>query len=411
MNSQKDIPCQKNNRNNQHSIRSNNQAESNWGLRRSFSINHYFATVAPGLEPIAAQELERLGAHEVRPEFTGVNFVGDKAMLYLVNLWARTIFRVLVPIREFSCPNSDMLYREVQKISWDDYLQPHNTLAVNSTGGNQKLNHTHFTALQVKNAIVDQQRLKSGQRSSVDVKNPDVLINVHIHQDRCILSLDSSGTSLHRRGYRPAVGRAPLKETLAAALLDMAEWDSSLPFLDPLCGSGTLPLEAGLKSLKIAPGLFRQRFGFFSWPDFDEHLWQELLNQAQTSQIPSLKAPISGSDRDPNVLTQARTNAQLCGIEDQIKFTQTELSQLEAPADCGVLICNPPYGERLGDPKELGTLYKTLGDIFKQRFKGWTAFILTGNKELAKRVGLRPSRRLPVYNGSLACTLLKYELY
>jgi len=371
----------------------------------------YFATVARGLESIAAQELERLGAKEVRPDFTGVHFVGDQATLYRVNLWARTIFRVLVPIREFYCPNADILYQEVQKISWDDYLKPHNTLAVNCTGGNQKLNHTHFTALQVKNAIVDQQRLKLGQRSSVDIENPDVGINVHIHQERCILSLDSSGASLHRRGYRQAMGAAPLKETLAAALLDMADWDASLPFLDPLCGSGTLPLEAGLKALNIAPGLFRKKFGFESFPDFDEQLWQQLLTEAQNSKISELKAPILGSDRDPNVLNQARSNAERCGIAHQIKFTQTQLSQLEAPADYGVLICNPPYGERLGEPQELGTLYKTLGDIFKQRFKGWTAFILTSNKELAKKVGLKASRRIPVYNGSLACTLLKYELY
>jgi putative N6-adenine-specific DNA methylase len=299
----------------------------------------------------------------------------------------------------------------VQKISWDQYLQPHNTLAVNCTGGNQKLNHTHFTALQVKNAIVDQQRRKSGQRSSVDAENPDVAINVHIHQDRCILSLDSSGTSLHRRGYRQAMGKAPLKESLAAALLDMANWDASLPFLDPLCGSGTLPLEAGLKALNIAPGLFRKKFGFESFPDFDEQLWQKLLKEAKNSQIRDFKALIWGSDRDPDVLAQARSNAQQCGIAHQIKLTQTELSQLEAPADCGVIICNPPYGERLGEVQELGALYKTLGDIFKQRFKGWTAFVLTGNKELAKKVGLRASRRIPVYNGALACTLLKYELY
>lgn len=374
-------------------------------------MNHYFATVARGLEPIAAQELERCGAQGVSPTVTGVHFVGDKAMLYRVNLWARTIFRVLVPLREFSCPNSDILYQEVQKISWDEYLHPHNTLAVNCTGGNQNLNHTHFTALQIKNAIVDQQRSKSGQRSSVDAENPDVLINAHIDRDRCILSLDSSGTSLHRRGYRQAMGTAPLKETLAAALLDMAGWDANLPFLDPLCGSGTLPLEAGLIALNIAPGLFRKKFGFESWSDFDAQLWQELLTSAQNSQLPDLKAPIFGSDRDSNVLLQARTNAERCGIEHQITFAQTELSQLEAPADCGILICNPPYGERLGDVQELGALYKTLGDILKQRFKGWTAFVLTGNKDLAKSVGLRASRRIPVYNGSLACTLLKYELY
>jgi len=374
-------------------------------------MNQYFATVARGLEHIAAAELERLGAQEVRPDFTGVHFVGDKALLYRVNLWARTIFRVLVPLREFACSNADMLYREVQKISWDDYLHPDNTLAVDCTGGNQKLNHTHFTALQVKNAIVDQQRDKSGQRSSVDTDNPDVRINVHIHQDRCILSLDSSGGSLHRRGYRPAMGLAPLKETLAAAILDMAEWDESFPFLDPLCGSGTLPLEAGLKALNIAPGLFREKFGFFSWLDFDEKLWDELWAEAEKAEALYLKSPIWGSDRDGDILNQARINAQRCGLEDQITFTQTELSQLEAPTDRGVLICHPPYGERLGDARELGELYKMLGDVFKQRFKGWNAFILTGNKELAKRVGLKTSRRIPVYNGSLQCTLLKYELY
>jgi putative N6-adenine-specific DNA methylase len=374
-------------------------------------MNNYFATVARGLEPIAAQELERLGAIDVRPEFTGVHFAGDRALLYRVNLWARTIFRVLVPIKEFYCSSPEMLYKEVQKISWDQYLQFHNTLAVDCTGSNQKLNHTHFTALQVKNAIVDQQRSQSGKRSSIDIENPDLLINVHIHQDRCILSLDSSGTSLHRRGYRPAMGLAPLKETLAAAILDMAEWDASLPFLDPLCGSGTLPIEAGLKALNIAPGLFRQKFGFFSWSDFDEHLWQELLDEAKNSRKLDLNEIISGSDRDDDVLTQARANAERCGIGHKITFTQTDLSQLEAPTDCGILICNPPYGERLGDARELGDLYKMLGDVFKQRFKGWTAFILTGNKELAKKVGLKASRRIPVYNGSLACTLLKYELY
>ncbi|HEY9846740.1 MAG TPA: THUMP domain-containing protein, partial [Candidatus Caenarcaniphilales bacterium] len=270
---------------------------------------------------------------------------------------------------------------------------------------------THFTALQVKNAIVDQQQHQSGQRSSVDAKHPDVLINVHIYQDHCILSLDSSGTSLHRRGYRPAVGSAPLKETLAAALLELAQWDTRLPFLDPLCGSGTLPLEAGLKALNIAPGLFRESFGFERWLDFEPQLWQTLLTDAQSSRLSNLKASIAGSDRHAQVLEQARSNAKRCGLEQQITFSQTELSKLEAPADCGVLICNPPYGERLGDPQELGALYKTLGDIFKQRFKGWSAFVLTGNKALAKCIGLRASRRIPVYNGSLACTLLKYELY
>lgn len=374
-------------------------------------MNQYFATVARGLEPIAAEELERLGAKDVRPDFTGVHFSGDTALLYRVNLWARTIFRVLVPLREFPCPDADRLYQEVQKIAWEQYLQPDNTLAVNATGSNRKLNHTHFTALQVKNALVDQQRRQFGQRSSIDTQNPDLLINVHIDRDRCILSLDSSGTSLHRRGYRPAMGLAPIKETLAAALLHLAEWEPSLPFLDPLCGSGTLPLEASLNALNIAPGVFRDRFAFEKWRDFDETLWKQLLEDAENSRLSELKAPIIGSDRDSDILNQAQINAEHCGVVDQVKFTQTELTQLEAPADSGIIICNPPYGERLGDARELGEFYKLLGDVFKQRFKGWTAFILTGNKELAKRVGLKAARRIPIYNGSISCTFLKYELY
>ncbi|WP_293336543.1 THUMP domain-containing protein [Microcoleus sp. CAWBG58] len=374
-------------------------------------MNQYFATVARGLETIAAQELESLGAQDIKPDFTGVYFAGDRALLYRVNLWSRTIFRVLVPIAEFRCYDSDKLYREVQKIPWDEYLEPHNTLAVNCTGGNDKLNHTHFTALQVKNAIADQQRLQFNKRSNVDVENPDLLINLHIHRDRAILSLDSSGGSLHRRGYRPAMGLAPLKETLAAALLEMAEWTPDLPFLDPMCGSGTLPLEATLKGLNIAPGLFREKFGFMTWPDFDEPLWDKLWAEAENSELPELKEIIAGCDRDSDMLDQARTNAQQAGISGKIKFARTELSELEAPTDRGILICNPPYGERLGDASELGDLYKMLGDIFKQRFKGWNAFILTGNKELGKQVGLRTSKRIPVFNGSIPCTLLKYELY
>ncbi|OCR02655.1 RNA methyltransferase [Oscillatoriales cyanobacterium USR001] len=374
-------------------------------------MNQYFATVARGLEAIAAQELEQLGAQEVKPDFTGVYFAGDRALLYRVNLWARTIFRVLVPISNFPCYDQDMLYREVQKIDWEEYLTPDRTLAVDCTGGNEKLNHTHYTALQVKNAIADRQRANFGKRSNVDTKNPDLLINIHIHKDHCILSLDSSGGSLHRRGYRPAVGVAPLKETLAAALLEMAEWSPDLPFLDPMCGSGTLPLEAGLKALNIAPGLFREKFGFMSWQDFDEALWDELWEEAENSELSELKAIVAGSDRDLEMLNQARTNAQQAGLKDKIKLALTDLSELEAPADRGVIICNPPYGERLGDAKELGDLYQMLGDIFKQRFKGWNAFILTGNKELAKKVGLRTARRMHVYNGTLECTLLKYEMY
>ncbi len=374
-------------------------------------MTQYFATVARGLETIAALELEQLGATNIQPEFTGVRFTGDRKLLYKVNLWSRIIFRVLVPIAQFPCHNAQQLYRNIQQINWSDYLTPDQTFAVHCTGKNNQLNHTYFTALQVKNAIIDGQRNQFKQRSSIDPKNPDLNINFHIHQTKGILSLDSSGSSLHRRGYRSAVGKAPLKETLAAALLELAEWDTNVPFLDPMCGSGTLPLEASLKALNVAPGLFRESFGFMNWKDFDAELWQQLEIEAEDLQKSELPALIMGCDRDSEMIFQADCNAQKCGVADQISLIQKYLEQLEAPSDRGLILCNPPYGERLGNTAELGALYKQLGDIFKQRFKGWTAFILCGNKALSKQVGLRTSRRIAVYNGSLPCTLLKYELY
>ncbi|GFZ92012.1 class I SAM-dependent RNA methyltransferase [Okeania sp. KiyG1] len=374
-------------------------------------MNQYYAKVAKGLEAIAAQELKSLGAENICPEFTGVSFTGDKTLLYRVNIWARTIFRVLVPIAEVRCVNREVLYKEVKKIPWQRYLSPKNTLAINCTGTNEKLKHTHYTALQIKDAITEQQIEKFRYRSNIDTKNPDILISAHIQNNSCILSLDSSGSSLHQRGYRLAMGFAPLKETLAAAILEMAEYSPDIPFLDPLCGSGTLPLEASLKALNIAPGLLRNQFSLMNWRDFDKSLWQDLLTEARNSQLTELKSIIVGSDRNSEVLFQARTNAERCGVGNQIKFIKTDLSKLKPPADKGIIICNPPYGERLGEVEELGELYKMLGDIFKQRFTGWTAFILTGNKQLSKQVGLRTSRRIPVYNGAIPCTLLKYELY
>jgi putative N6-adenine-specific DNA methylase len=374
-------------------------------------MNNYFATVAPGLESIAAKELKNLGAKEVKTDVNGVHFQGDLSLLYRVNLWARTIYRVLVTIAEVKAFNAEQLYRSVQQIDWNEYIFTEQTLAVNCTGGNKNLNHTHFTALQIKKAIVDLQRKNTGQRSNVDTNNPDILINAHIYQNRCFLSLDSSGSSLHRRGYRQAMGLAPLKESLAAALLELAEWKPDLPFLDPLCGSGTLPIEAALKSLNIAPGLYRQSFGFQNWQNFDISVWQQMVREAKDSQKEQFSAPIFGSDSDAEIIDQAITNAQLGSVGDRIQFSQKQLSEVEAPADTGVIICNPPYGNRIGEEQELAPLYKLLGDIFKQRFKGWTAYILTGNKELAKKVGLKASKRIPVYNGSLPCTLLKYELY
>ena len=374
-------------------------------------MNQYFATVARGLEAIAAEELEQLGAQAVKPEFCGVSFEGDRTLLYRVNLWARLPFRILMKIHHFPCQDAEDLYRGIQSIDWLDYLTPDLTLAVNATGKNDRLNHTHFTAIQVKKAIVEQQQERAGERSNVDTVAPDVRVNVHIDRSGCTVSLDSSGNSLHRRGYRPAMGAAPLKESLAAALIQLSGWQPDQMFYDPLCGSGTLPLEASLRALNIAPGLFRERFGFETWPDFDLPLLEDLLQEAEDSQKRELLAPIWGSDRDENVIRQAIANAENCGVEEHVWFSCTELADVVAPADSGILLCNPPYGERIGRIGEMAAFYKLLGDVLKQRFKGWTAFILSGNKELAQSIGLKSSQRIPVYNGALPCQLMKYELY
>ena len=374
-------------------------------------MTDYFATVARGLESLAAEELANLGAEAIVPEFCGVAFTGNQRLLYRVNLWSRLVFRVLVKLADGPCNDAEALYRSVQRIDWRPHLPPDKTLAVDVTGKNPQLNHSHFTALQVKNAIVDQQRQHWGERSVIDTQCPDVRVNVHIQANRCTISLDSSGSSLHRRGYRVAVGAAPLKETLAAALVQLSGWSGQVPLIDPLCGSGTLPLEASLGALGLAPGLFRDRFGFQTWPDFEAELWQTLRQEAETSRRERLDTLVWGCDRDLEVIRQAQGNAQRCGLSEQIQFFQQELADLAAPADSGYILCNPPYGERLGQDENLGVLYKLIGDVLKQRFKGWTAFVLSGNKELAKTIGLKSAQRIPVYNGSLPCQWMKYELY
>lgn len=374
-----------------------------------------FATVARGLEELAATELEQLGAEGVEPGFCGVSFRCDRTRLYTINLWTRLSFRILVTVARVPCRDSDALYRGIQGIDWEQYLSPEHTLAVKTTGKNDRLNHSHFTALQVKNAIVDQQQDRFGERSNVDTEIPDVQINIHINDNNATVSLDSSGSSLHRRGYRPAVGTAPLKESLAAALVQLTEWSGDVAFLDPMCGSGTLPIEACLQTLNIAPGLFRegtsQGFGFQTWPDYDETLWQTVVATAKKRQRSELEVDVVGCDRDLDILDQARTNADYSGVAEHIEFNYVDFANIEAPADSGILIFNPPYGERLGKTENLAPFYKLIGDILKQRFKGWTAYILSGNKALTKRIGLRTARKIPVYNGSIPCQFLKYELY
>jgi putative N6-adenine-specific DNA methylase len=371
----------------------------------------FFAITTKGLEDVLAAELTTLGAREVEPANGGVNFSGSLKDGYRACLWLRTASRVLRPIASFPCPSEEALYEGVYALDWQDLLTMHMTLAVDANLRNSAITHSHFAALKTKDAIVDKIRDRSGERPNVDTKTPDLRINLHLARNHCTLSLDLAGTGLHRRGYRRDPTIAPLNETLAAGLVALTGWDKTTHFVDPMCGSGSLPLEAAMLARNVAPGLLSPHFGFQNWLDFDAPAWQDLLEEAEQTQRVLPANLIFGSDRDKRAVDLARRNAESSGIGEKIRWFYSDFAKLEPPADHGTLICNPPYGERIGDEVELEAFYRKIGDTFKQNWKGWTAWVFTGNLALAKRVGLKASRRIVLFNGPIECRLLKYELY
>lgn len=369
-----------------------------------------FAAVPRGGEEVAAAELAALGIADPKVARGGVTFVTDQGGLYRANLWLRTASRILVKLAEFPCATPDELYTGIHGLAWHDLITPAMTLAVDCTVRDSALTHSGFVALKTKDAIVDRIREQCGSRPNVDTASPDVRINIHVAKNICTVSLDSSGDALDRRGYRLERTEAPLRETLAAAVIALTGWDGSLPLADPMCGSGTIPIEASLIAARMAPG--RQRsFGFQRWRDFDRRLWEGLLREAESNirQLPL--GLISGFDRDSRALTVARRNAATAGFGGQIHFFHTALEDFQPEGEQGVVIINPPYGKRLGEEEELKELYCRIGDIMKKRCRGWTGFVLTGNLELAKYIGLRASRRFVLFNGPIECRLLRYELY
>jgi 23S rRNA (guanine2445-N2)-methyltransferase / 23S rRNA (guanine2069-N7)-methyltransferase len=375
----------------------------------------FFATTPMGMEPLLDQELREIGCLDVQSTRGGAQFRGTLEMAYRVCLWSRIANRVLLPLSTFPAPDPDRLYGGVRKIHWTDHLTAKNTLAVTFTTSHSKITHTQFGALKVKDAIVDQFRSIQGVRPSVDPIRPDLRINVHLQQDVATVSLDLSGDSLHRRGYRDEGAKAPLKENLAAAILKFAGWPHAdpIPLLDPMCGSGTLPIEAAYMAARIAPGLKRDYFGFTGWLGHVPVLWKRLLAEAEEQQIrdPKKLPRIVGYDEDFRVVRVALANVEKAGLRGKIHIEKRELAFCEAIGTSGILVTNPPYGERLGEIEELKTLYKRLGDTLKQKFKGWEGYIFTGAPELAKSVGLKASRKTVLYNGPIECRLLKYDLY
>ncbi|MBT1076429.1 THUMP domain-containing class I SAM-dependent RNA methyltransferase [Geobacter grbiciae] len=371
----------------------------------------FFATTAKGVEEVLAREMTGLGLGGVTMEKGGVRFTGDLSACYRANLWLRTASRILITLTEFPCHSPQDLYDGVRALPWDRYLTPDTTLAVECVLRDSALTHSGFVALKTKDAIVDTLRDRFGRRPSVNPKDPDLLVNVHLVRNRCTISLDSSGTGLDRRGYRAEAGEAPLRETLAAALVLLTDWDGTVPLVDPLCGSGTILIEAALMALNRAPGLVRERFGFQRWPAFDAPRWRRLLEEARQTERTTLAVPILGSDRLEDVLAVARGNSRRAGVEKFISFEARDLRDLVSPPAPGVILTNPPYGRRLGDEEQLKSFYRQIGDVFKQRCAGYTAWLFTGNLDLAKEVGLKASRRIALFNGPLDCRLLKYDLY
>ena len=372
------------------------------------------ATTQFGLEDVLADELRQLGATIEYVGSRAVEFSGSQQLLYEAVLWSRTAMRLLRPFADFDAPDERALYDEVYAIDWQRYLQPGQTFAITAVVNKSSFEHSLYVAQLTKDAIVDQLRERTGQRPSVDTRNPDIRLHLRMHENEVILSLDAAGDSLHRRGYRQGTNEAPLNEVLAAGLVLLSGWDQKSPLIDPLCGSATILTEAGLLAQRIAPGLFhRGKFGFENWPDFDAGLWRRVRQDAGKQRLSEPQAYLAGSDLDARVITEARANVAAAGLDECIRLRVADVREaLPPPGEVpGVVITNPPYGERIGEEAEMDALYKTIGDALKTNFQGYEAFIFTGNLEAAKRIGLKATRRIPLFNGPIDCRLLRYELY
>ena len=366
-----------------------------------------------GLEPLLAQELTELGASDIQIGRRMVTFSGDKEMMYRANFCLRTAIRVLKPIKLFKAKSADDVYEAVKAIDWTEYLTPETTFAVDSVVFSPEFRHSKFVAYKVKDAIVDQFRERTGSRPNVSVSNPDIQLHIHISDYDATLALDSSGESLHRRGYRQETVAAPLNEVLAAGIILMTGWRGESDFLDPFCGSGTLCIEAALIARGIAPGVFRQGYAFEKWPDFDRDLFERIYNDDSNDR--EFEHHIYGRDNDPKAVGIARRNVRAAGLSkditiDEADFREVPLLSTDGEQSTPLIITNPPYGERITSPDLLG-LYKTIGQKLKREFTGGEAWILSYREECFEEIGLRPSLKTPLYNGSLECELRKYVLF
>lgn len=372
-------------------------------------MEQFFATSPRGLERVLAAELEQLGADSIQAVDGGVGFAGELATCYAVNLESRVASRVLWRVGEAGYRSEHNVYEAARRIEWPHWFSPAHTIRVNVAAIRSPVKSRDFVTLRVKDAICDVFRAARGRRPDVDTRSPDVRVHVFLSRETATFYLDTSGEALFKRGWRGASGAAPLRENLAAGILKLTGWSAPTPLLDPMCGSGTFLVEAAMMALDTAPGLSRA-FGFEKLANFDSKTWATLLERGRARCRNAHSLPIHGCDKSGNALKFARENLVAAGLEAVVHLKQKDILDGGPPADSGIIVMNPPYGERLAAKDELAAFYPKLGDALKQRYSGWTAYILTADLRLAKLIGLAASKRTPLYNGALECRLFEFKL-
>ena len=371
----------------------------------------FFASCPIGLTDLVEKELKDLGLKTFEKTQAGVVFDSNWAGCYKANLHSRYASRILKPLLDFPACNEEDIYNNVRKHDFTKYINPEQTIAIDATVTSCNVRDQRFLAMKVKDAIVDQFRDKFGVRPDVDNKNPDLRIHIRGFKNQFNMALDTSGHSLFMRGYRTKTGEAPLKENLGAGIVGLSEWDRKSPLLDVFCGSGTLLIEAAMMALNMAPGIHRDSFGFMKLKDFDKNLWADIIDEAEAQEKDTLDFKLYGYDHDKRVLQMAKDNAKNAGVLQFIEFKVQPIAIADAPVEKGMIVSNPPYGARIGDEDNLKDVYRDLGYTLKNRFQGWDAWILSGNKELLQEMKLKSTRRHYLYNGNIECRFLKYEMY
>ena len=376
-------------------------------------MEHEFELIAKtfmGLEPVLAKELTLLGANNVQIGRRMVSFTGDKEMMYRANFQLHTAIKVLKPILHFKARSADDVYEAVKKMDWGEYFTDSQTFAVDAVVFSEEFRHSKFVSYKVKDAIVDQFRERTGSRPNISISNPDLRLHIHIAEDDCTLCLDSSGESLHRRGYRQESVEAPLNEVLAAGIILTTGWQGDCDFIDPFCGSGTLLIEAALIARNIAPGIYRKGYAFERWNDFDADLFDRIYNECEEQEREDIHCHLYGYDIDMKAVNTARRNVAAAGLSDIITIEQQDFKDFSQPLAKSIIVTNPPYGERISTPDLLGT-YRMIGERLKKAFAGNDAWVLSYREECFEQIGLKPSIKIPLFNGSLECELRKYQMF